>query len=109
LFVDCNHTLFRSAKGLLRTDVWEANLEVVAAIERWLSQGEGRVVLWSERGAQDADMWRRRVMPQLEAIECLAKDAGLPAVGDVLIDDTAIAGRGVRYAPEQSFMVAPTR
>jgi hypothetical protein len=109
LFVDCKDTLARTARGLKGQDVWQANLDVVAAIERWQAQGAGHVVLWSERGADEAERWRKAIIPQLMAIECLARDARLPRPGDVLIAAVAMHASGTRYAPEQSFMVAPAQ
>ena len=108
LYVDCQNTLLlASTQFAAGSDTWQTNWDVVAAIERWQQQGTGNVVLWSERGYEDAERWRRRVLPHLPGIECLAKDARLPVVSDVLIDDVPLNAKGTRYTPEQSFMVAP--
>jgi hypothetical protein len=88
-------------------EAWQPNWDVVAAVERWQAQGLGDVVVWSEKGAADAEHWARRVMPQLRLV-FRAKDLSLPRTGDSAIDDMALAVRGVCYRPSQSFLVAPT-
>ncbi len=107
LFIDCGNTLVTwnrvfDARG---KEAWQPNWDVVAAIERWLAQGLGEVVVWSEMGPQDAEKWARRIIPQL-AVTCRLKDMSAPSVGDTAIDDVSLPGNGVSYRPSQSFMVA---
>jgi hypothetical protein len=108
LFVDCEHTLvtFNHVFDVKNQEAWEPNWEVVAAIERWQAQGLGDVVVWSDRGVEDATKWTRRILPHLAGITHLTKDRTLLNDGDVMIDDSMAALKGTRYSPQQSFMVA---
>ena len=108
LYLDCADTLVTwnrvyNARG---EEAWQPNWDVVAAAERWQAQAMGKVVVWSEKGVSDAELWVRRLMPQLE-VECRLKDMSLPRPGDVCIDDVTLPVLGVCYRPNQSFMVAP--
>jgi hypothetical protein len=105
LFVECDGVLFSRTAGA-GPDAWEPNWDVVAAIERWQATDLGPVVVWSTNGADDAETWRRRVLPHLTAIEASAKDLRRPRTGDVLIDGARLTTAGTCYQPDQSFMVA---
>jgi hypothetical protein len=107
LYLDCADTLVTwnrvfNARG---EEAWQPNWAVVAAAERWQRQGLGGVVVWSEKGVGDAELWARRLMPQLR-VECRFKDVSLPLAGDVCIDDVSLSVLGVCYHPNQSFLVA---
>ena len=108
LFVDCGNTLitWNRVFNALGEDAWQPNWDVVAAAERWQTQGLGDVVIWSEKGEDDAQGWVRRVVPQM-TISALAKDLKLPRAGDVAIDDVTIALPGVCCRPNQGFLIAP--
>ena len=108
LFIDCGDTLITrtrlfNARG---EEAWQPNWDVVAAVERWQIQGLGNVVVWSEKGADDAQRWGRRLMPH-HVLTFLAKNPARPRSGDVAIDDVALAMNGVCYRPAESFLVAP--
>ena len=109
LFVDCGNTLitWNRVFNALGEEAWQPNWDVVAAAERWRSQGLGDVVIWSEKGEDDAQRRARRVVPRM-TVSAIAKDLKLPRPGDVSIDDVTIAVAGVCYRPNQSFLVAPS-
>ena len=108
LFVDCGNTLiiWNRVFNALGEEAWQPNWDVVAAAERWQTQGLGDIVVWSEKSEDDAQRWARRVVPQMQ-VTALAKDLKRPLPGDVSIDDVTIAVAGVCYRPNQSFLVAP--
>lgn len=74
-------------------------------MERWQSQQRGGVVVWSEKGAADAERWARAVVP-LIAADTRDKDLSLPRPGDVCIDDVTLNVPGMCYPPRQCFLVA---
>jgi hypothetical protein len=107
LFVACANTLVTGTRlfNVRGEEAWQANWDVIAAIERWQSQARGDVVVWSDRGADDARRWATRALPHLDVL-CQAKDARSVGVADVVIDDLQVETKGVSYRPAQSFMVA---
>ena len=107
LYVDCDNTLisWKYAYTLRGDQLWEVNLSVVAAMERWQARG-GHVVVWSEKGSDYARDWAARAAPHL-LVSTERKDLDKPVPGDAAIDDVSLSTRCVCYRPPESMLVAP--
>lgn len=114
LFVDCDDTLVKwlgvdgqPLEGQNPygggAEKWEANAELVVAIETWLERekdADPRVIVWSGGGGNYARRWAEMILPGRWHLAS-EKNISYPADGDVCVDDALIKVAGVLLTPDE--------
>lgn len=106
LYVDCDDTLVLwdtptvSGHGTR----WQPNTPLVAAIRRWRDANPDEpLVIWSGGGADYADLWHRRILPDVMAgaIDKGFPEQALVLPGDTCVDDVTIKVAGRLLLPQE--------